>query len=358
MKDFILNSGGGLAVQGPVANVLLKHNFDPNALRPWVGSDGRSYVTVNDNGTPRSVPLINADATLRKNEWIMLDQAVIRAARARLAALNRIRGAGLEFTIPNGMGKTILEYQTMSDPGRVTKSMDGLRRGENDRPVFDLRPLPLPITHGDFSFSARQLAVSRSDPTGTPLDLTMPEAVARRLAEDLETDLIGRTDTYSYGGAAIYGLTTLSQRNTKTLTSPATGGWTPATTLQEVLQMKTQSQDDFFFGPWAAFCSTDWDEYMDDDFSAAKGDLTLRQRIGLIDGITAPVTLDYLPKTFTLILVQLTQDVIRIVIGMDFITVQWQEQGGMELNFKIMCIMVPQLRYDYNGRCGIVHGSV
>jgi hypothetical protein len=46
-----------------------------------------------------------------------------------------------------------------------------------------------------------------------------------------------------------------------------------------------------------------------------------------------------------------------MVIGMDVTTVQWETHGGMRLNFKVMAIMVPQLRSDFNGNAGIVHGS-
>jgi len=55
--------------------------------------------------------------------------------------------------------------------------------------------------------------------------------------------------------------------------------------------------------------------------------------------------------------VQQTSDVIREVVGMDITTVQWEEEGGMRLNFKVMAILVPQLRADFNGNTGIVHGS-
>ena len=37
---------------------------------------------------------------------------------------------------------------------------------------------------------------------------------------------------------------------------------------------------------------------------------------------------------------------------------QWEGQGGMEVNFKVMAILVPQLRDDFNGNTGIVHGTV
>ena len=95
---------------------------------------------------------------------------------------------------------------------------------------------------------------------------------------------------------------------------------------------------------------------MDEDYETAKGDNTLRDRIGAIEGIDRPATLDFLP-TNTLLLVQKTSDVARMVVGMDVTTVQWETKGGMELNFKVMAIMVPQLRSDFNSNTGIVHGS-
>ena len=68
-------------------------------------------------------------------------------------------------------------------------------------------------------------------------------------------------------------------------------------------------------------------------------------------------TLDYLTGT-TILLIQQTPDVARAVVGLDVTTVQWESMGGMMLNFKVMAILVPQLRADFNGNTGIVHGSV
>ena len=97
---------------------------------------------------------------------------------------------------------------------------------------------------------------------------------------------------------------------------------------------------------------------MDDDYSTAKGDNTLRQRLQSIDGITDVRTADFLsPTAFILILVQQTADVARLVMGMDITTVQWETHGGMRLHFKVMAIMVPQVRADFNGNTGIVHGA-
>jgi hypothetical protein len=51
----------------------------------------------------------------------------------------------------------------------------------------------------------------------------------------------------------------------------------------------------------------------------------------------------------------MTPDVARAVDGMGITTVQWESQGGMRLNFKVMCIQVPQIRADFYGNCGLLH---
>jgi len=77
-----------------------------------------------------------------------------------------------------------------------------------------------------------------------------------------------------------------------------------------------------------------------------------------INGLQDIRTLDYFTGTYDICLVQMTSDVVREVMGMDIVTLQWETQGGMQINFKTMAIMVPQLRADINGRTGIVYGTV
>lgn len=349
--DFILNGQG----HGDVATALLRNNFDVGVLRPWVSDkDGQAYVTINKDGKPINVR--NAVATLRKEEWILLDQAIVKAAKPRLKFVGDLRAAGLQFTIPNGMAKTVLDTETQSDINEAVASMDGLRESGGDRPQFNLTHLPLPIIHKDFSFSARQIAVSRNG--GSPLDTSTAELAARRVAELAEQMALGVADpaSFAFGGGTIYGLTNFPDRNTQSITAPTAGGWTGATFVNEVLAMRLKAQLDNMFGPYVLYTSLNWDKYLDNDFSTAKGDLTLRQRVKMIDGINDVRTLDYLTG-YAAILVQMTADVVREVIGMEITTVQWESKGGMQQNFKVMGILVPQFRSDYNGNCGIVHGS-
>lgn len=349
--DFIING----QANGDVASKLLANNMDVNALRPYIGDDGRSYQTVVENGVAKAV-LTNATATLRKDDWKLLDSAIVKAAKPRLKAVADLRAAGLTFNIPNGMAKTGLETETQSDISDAIVSMDGLRQSTADRPVFELTNLPLPIIHKDFDFSARQVMVSRNG--GSPLDTTTAELAGRRVAEIAEKMLLGTFGSYTFGGGTIYGYTNFPNRLTKIMTIP--DGTNQATTVNEVLEMRLQAQQAFHYGPYKLYVSTAWDVYLDDDYSSAKGDNTLRERLAKISNITGVETLDYLDvdgTAFIMIMVQQTSNVVREIIGMDITTVQWESKGGMQLNFKVMAIMVPQLRADQNSNTGIVHAT-
>ena len=263
-----------------------------------------------------------------------------------------------------GMAKTIYEYETRSDPGEAVVDMDGLSPGRTDFPKFQLEGIPLPITHSDFFFSARQLAASRN--TGTPLDSSMAEAAGRRVAEMIEKTLIGVETGVAYGvsteysrTAQVYGYTNFPARTTKTdLNTPTSA--TPEKVVEDVLEMRDLMYADFHYGPYVLYHSTSYDRFLDDDYFRTGGtavNQTLRARLESIDGISAVRRLDFLTSGFQLIMVEMTSQVAQAINGMDITTVQWETKGGMQLNFKVMAIQVPLLRADFNGNSGIVHGT-
>lgn len=344
--DLILNG----QASGSIAARLLQCNFDVGCLRPYVGEDNRHYIT--QNGV--AVPMMTQNATLRRDEWIQIDQAVTTAARERMRIISDLRGAGLTYTVPNGMGSTVLESERMGDITPATISMDPARKSEGDRPESDIINLPLPVIHKDFFFNARQIATSRN--RGAGVDVTTAQLAARRVIEEAEKLTIGASGTYSYGGGTVYGLTNFPQRLTAVLTHPTQSDWTPELFVLELLGMRQQSTDNFYFGPWVVYVAPSWDQYLDEDYKA-NSDITLRQRILQISGIQDIRTLDFL-SGFQVLLVQQSSDVIRLVIGMDVTTLQWETDGGMRLHFKVMCIIVPQIRADFDSQTGLVHGNV
>jgi hypothetical protein len=415
-QDWLVGNTG----VGPVGEAMNDCRWDPALRRPYLVSRGgrnipcvtlQTGVTFNNDTRlyepkytvvpvealqKRGVnsPVFNA-TTLRKEEWDMLDQVVLRAARFRLRAWADLAAAN-SFGGFNGMSKMILEHETMSDPGEAVVDMDGLTPGRTDSPQFQLQGLPLPITHADFWFSSRRLAISRN--SGTPLDTTMGESAGRRVAEMIEKTLLGVETGIIYGGnstqvggygrtSQVYGYTNFPSRLTKTNAYKPTGngrsgtGWVPLDTLKDVLAARDQLYLNKFYGPYMVYHSNDWDQYMDSDYILTGGNVatqTLRDRIRSIDGVVDVRRLDFLfataPTTppggvagapgfsagenlfpFVILIVQMTPDVCRAVNGMDITTVQWETLGGMQLNFKVMAIQVPQLRADFYGNCGILH---
>lgn len=366
--DYMIPSQGKISLGGNWARRLLDSELDVGSMRPYVGDRGRSFITRNvmgPDGKMRAIPMVTNDdsnATLRFLDWIQVDEAVIKAAKPRLKAAADLISSGLTYTLPNGIAKTVIQYQQQSDITGATVSMDGLRESESDRPVFSTLNFPLPIIHKDFQFSLRQILASRTGQS--PLDLTTAELAARRVAEQVEQFTLGSTNTnllgqssYAWGGNTIQGYLNYSRRITYSLTLPTAGGWTPQATVDDVLLMKKASQAAFHYGPWKLYCGLNWDPYMDDDYKPTYNDMTLRERLRKIEGIQDVITVDYMPDNYSLILVQQSQDVVRMVIGMPITTVQWESHGGMQLNFKVMCVMLPQLRCDINNNTGIIHGS-
>jgi hypothetical protein len=344
------------AMFGDSADRLIAHGFDVGVLRPYMGMDGRNYFTLN-SGTPEAkVFTTNAPATLTWDAWKIFDDTVIRAVRDRLRAFADIRGAGLEYNIPNGMAHTVLQYQTATDVGPATLSMDPIRRGEADVGIKDVGFLPLPCAHKDFDFSARQIAVSGQGRIPMPVDTGTAESAARKVAELIEQLTTGVAPSFSYGGGTIWGYVTFPQRATKTDMTVPTGA-NGGTTVTEILALRQLLINNKHYGPYMLYMNGQWAQFLDTDFSTTKGDKTLRERLMAIDGIMDVRVLDYLPTTkYDVLLVEMTAETVRAVIGMEIQTIQWESMGGLMKHFKVICINIPQLRPDTAGNSGVAHG--
>lgn len=379
--DFILNG----QAHGQVGQVLQDVRFEPGMMRPFLDSKGRPCVTLNagknDDGTPKLKTFLQSDlaargmaspvanaTTLRKEQWIFLDEVIVKAYRARLRAWSDLAATGNTVSGFNGMSKLTYEYEVASDYGEAVVDMDGVTDGRNDRGLFRLRSIPLPITHADFGFTQRQLAVSQNG--GMPLDVTGAEQAGRKVAEMLEKTLIGVETGITYGTqssgvtshdgtSTVYGYTNFPYRITKTNLTVPTGA-NPEQTVGDVLSMRNLLTNIKRFGPFMLYHSGDWDFFMDNDYARLGGsnaNMTLRDRLRAIDGIQDVRRLDFLNSTYTLIMVQMDPETVRIINGMDITTLQWDTKGGMQRNFKVMTIQVPQVRADYNGVNGIVHAT-
>lgn len=352
VKVDLMNNGH---VSGEVAARLLTNSqTDPGIMRPYIGDDGKAYISIykgGDRNKPESYSKVQVNsATLMKDEWKQLDQAVIPVAESRLRGVNSLIAKGLVYNLGNGMGTTVLESQEQSDAFEAELSMDGVRRGQGDRVEFTTTYLPIPIIHVDYEINARVLDVSRR--LGNPLDTTQAERAARKVADKLEQMLFSNT-RFNFGGGSIFSFLNYPHRETATLTID----WVNATGEQivaDVMRMKQASMDNHHYGPWFLYVPSGYELVLDEDYSAGKGENTVRERIMKIAGIENIIVVDSL-VIGNVVLAQATSDVVRIVRGLPIQNIHWSTEGNMVHKYKVLTIQVPQIRSDYNNRCGIVH---
>lgn len=315
--DFISGSGG----RGGVAKMLLNNDMRLGPLR------------TND--------------TLRKDEWKEMDKTVVDIARRRLRVVNDLVSRGLTYNLTNALGTTVLEYEDASDMEDAQVSMDAAVKVRKDIIEFDIKYLPLPIVHCAFSINIRKLEASRKQ--GLPLDTHLAQMATAKVAEKIEAIFMTGASTLTFGGGTLYGFTDFTHANSGSLTA----NWddTSANILTDVLAMKQASLDDRHFGPWGIYIPPNFETALDEDYVSGypKG---MRQRILEVGGIDFINTSDFLTAD-NVVMVELRPETVRAVIGLQPTVVEWEEQGGMVLNFLVMAIMVPQLRADQDNRCGI-----
>lgn len=318
---------------------------------------------------PISPVTIYNSTSLRRQDWQYVDQRMEMVYRTRLRAWSDLRSAS-SMAI-NGYGNLTMEYEAASDPGSAQVDMWGTQfSGQLDSPRFLIRSVPLPITFSDFQYEDRKLAIAEAH--GMSLTAFSAEAAARRVADVLETTLIGTTAGISFGTrgsgylahdltSTVFGYTNYTNRNTKSnMTTPTNANG--ATQVAEWLTFREQLYSDKRYGPFVVYTTTDYDAILDQVYSSTQpsaGSIRDMLRRTLGSSVSDIRRLDNWTSTFSTIWVQMGggDSAAYAVVGMEPRTMQWDEQGGMIKHFRYMTIQTPLLKSDYTGQCGIGHTS-
>jgi uncharacterized linocin/CFP29 family protein len=359
MFDTFLNSG----LSGGENAVLAK--------RPYIATNGRHaghpVVTVNtgqldQSGNPiYAEKPINANATLRKDEWIDLEDQIIEAARERLVIVDDLIGAGLTYNV-GGLGTIISEWETASEITDAEITMDGETKNNKDRQEFGLNGVPIPIIQKDFSIGERQLLASRQ--RGAALDVTTGTEAARSVARRSEQMVFFGANIGASNSAgnsySIPGLTTFPTRETFTISNWAlegTAGVTPEEIFGEILQMVQKMEtEQRCYGPFTLYIPGAYAYRFRQDFKEFS-DKTLMDRVTDEDVISRVRVSDVLTGGNVLLL-DMNRRYIDLAIASDVTTVQWQSGSGFTNHFKTYAAWAPRIKADFDGRVGILHGSV
>ncbi len=299
---------------------------------------------------------LRTNALLRKEEWQLFDTVVVDTAKQRLRAAADLVNAGLVMNLANGMGTTVLQWERISDMEAAEINMDAVARPQKDRVEWEIESIPIPVIHKEFSLNIRTLEASRRN--GTPLDTVYAQRATRQVAELVDSTIINGASGLTFGGGTLRGYLDHPQRNTESLPEAWDGsGMTGELRLADVLTLLSSARDDLMFGPYVLYVPAAYETLLDDDYATGTNvSFTLRQRIEAINAISSLRVMDTLAAD-TLLLVQMTSDVIDLVIGQQPTVIQWETDGGFIQHFKVITIMVPRIKRDFNDRSGIVHMS-
>ena len=330
--------------------------------RPYIATNGRNagraVITVNtgqrdQSGNPiYAERLINTNATLRKDEWIDLDNNIIESARERLVIVDDLMAAGLTYNV-GGLGTMIAEWEASSEVTDASITMDGDTVAERDRQEFGLNGVPIPLIHKDWKISERALMASRT--RGAALDVSTGQEMARAVARTWE-NLVFNGTSLTTGGYTIPGLTTFGSRETYTISDWSDDATTAETILAEILGMVAQLEVNArAYGPFNIYIPGAYSARFYEDFKA-NGDKTLMQRV-LEDPRISNVRVADALATGNVIGVEMTNRTIDLAMAADITNVQWQSGSGMTNHFKTYAASAPRLKADFDGRCGIVHGT-
>lgn len=330
--------------------------------RPYVNHRGKPVIAVfsgrvDAKGNPIYREELVANATLRKDEWISLDDAAIEAARERLVIVDDLISAGLTVNV-GGLGTIISEWEKMSEMTDAEVTMDGESKVEGDRQEFGLDGVPIPIIHKDYKIGDRVLQASRT--RGASLDVTQASEAGRSVARKSEAMVFNGLDLGAVKSAAnsyqIYGLTNHPNRAIQQISDWSSAGVSEETIFAEILSLVNELRtEQRAFGPFNLYIPAAYESRFEDDYKA-NSDKTLLQRVLQNRNINDVRVSDTMADG-NVVLIEMTNRVIDLAIASDIVNVQWASGSGFTNYFKAYAAWAPRIKTDYDGRVGFIHGA-
>jgi uncharacterized linocin/CFP29 family protein len=312
------------------------------SLQAWMNEKGTLSVQA-----MRPEIGLHTNALLRHDEWLEIDQAVLKTVKTDLIGIGDLMSAGLTKRL-GGLGTLLSAYEQLGDMTPADVSMDADVPGEEDRSTFDTQFVPIPIIHKDFRLSMRHLLSSRNN--GEGLDTTQAESATRVVKEKMESMLFNG-HAKQLGGYMIYGYTTAPHR----ITGSAVGDFGTAgngykTMVKAIGALAAKG----FNGPFTVYLASDqFNELLNllgsvNDYN----ELTvITRQLPMISAVKRSFDL----TSGTMIMVQMTSDVVDLAVAEDITPVQWDEMGGMLTKFRVMTALAPRIKFDANLACGVLH---
>lgn len=305
---------------------------------------------------PDPIGAFRALAPLPKLAQELFDREVVTVGLDRLAIVRTLIEAGLTFPVPNWLGVMNIYWESSSRTGRAQTTMVPKARGERQMPKLTPHNIPLPCTWDDFSLNVRVLMAAQR--LGTPLETGMVGDATRNVNETIE-------DSFINGGVTVDGVTTPGLLSSPHITNFTDNqSWSHADhsgedIVKDIELLVAKAEANRRFGPYVLFIPTAYNLKINlEDYKAFSSDTIYTRLTSMTfgQGNLRIVVADQLPAD-TVILVQLTKDIVDVVIGQQPTVISWSDGPGFERYFIVLACIVPRVKQDSNEKMGIILGT-
>lgn len=339
---------------------------DYNAItrnRPYIDKDGRAKISVyqggdiNDSKSYTQKLIDNDMAIFTPEEWKAIDTRLREIAASRQVGIAKLKELGLVYNLANPFASQSLEYMKTSDMHDASVNMNFKVTNETDKQAVKTANIPIPVISWKWGFDIRELQMSRL--YNRPLDLQGAKVGARKIGEKLESMMFGANATILDDKKIDSIISFADSNKIATLHNWNATGTTTTDILDDVIALKKKSIKDKHFGKWILFVAQNYEARLDDDYgvdATTKAYIPLMDRIKKINGILDVIVSDFLPDD-TVALVQMTNDTIELINGMELTTVQLMNAGWLNFEMLSFVMQTPAVKSDYDGNCGIVIGT-
>ena len=295
--------------------------------------------------------------SLPREAWELIDTVLIRVAKERfvgIADLNSYPGTSFNF---DGMSASVYTRKRVSEVGAATVAVNP--DNASDSAILDLDDLSVPmlVTYKDYHMDTKHMAMASR--INLPIDTALVEEATISVTRALEDNLFNGQVTAN--GSTMYGYTTFPDRQTYTIPTSWTTA-TPSEIFGDLNSMISLSMQANHFGPWVLYIPWQYQSRLNEDYLPNGGTSTtgsIRKRLMEIPNLADIKVADVLADD-NVVLVEMSSSTVQLINGMPMRNLLWEPPGQPNWmhKFKVMTIAVPLLISDYNGQCGIVHGSV
>lgn len=327
-------------MSGAVGNMLRRANWDLSILRPIEPQTRAEKVALERAGR------LSANALLSKDEWIFFDQQLVEVARETLVGIADLRSTPSLVRPLGGLGTLTVEWEKLSDMTAANIGMSPRTAGEKDTSTYTLTGVPVPVIWKDFEIEMRRSEASRR--RGDSLDTTQIMTSTKLVAEKLE-DVLFNGSSVKSDSRVIYGYTTHPDINTG---SAAGDFGTISNIYPTISSMVTALEADHYNGPYILYVATTQYGEMRQIYTDGSPETAMSRVMRGFPQIRAIRRSERLAAG-SLVMVQMTNDVVQLGLAEDVRVVQWSEYGGFTEQFKVMTAQVPIIKSDANGQSGI-----